>query len=134
MTFQEGISAELIVMSSTLPERCSGLHRHQGQAVVVLHHGHASKGTCSKACEERTCLLRRQPQHLSQRSHKRAGNAVYAYQRTAIAPPRGGTFPLPIDYTQVTSIRAASELPIVKSITYHHAGRAHACIGRALIH
>ena len=104
MTIRERIFAELIVMSSTFAERCFGLHRHQSQAAVVLYIRPASKCFCNEGCAGSASVLRRKPQHLSQRSQKRAGKAVCAYQRTAIAPPRGGTFPLPIDYTQVQSI------------------------------
>ena len=116
-----------IVMSSTLAERCFGLHRQQGQAALALQYGQASKGVCSKFCEDRAAVPRRKPQHLSQRSHKRAGNAVCAYQRTAIAPPRGGTFPLPIDYTQVISHRATSEMSNVIATPCSQARRANIC-------
>ena len=110
MTILAANCAMPIAMSSTLPERCLASHRQQTHIVSVARSRIKSKSSCNERCKERPSLLCRKPQHLCQRSHQRAGKVVCGYQRTAIAPPRGGTFPLPIDYTQVQSICHADRL------------------------
>ncbi len=101
MSRVELFNAMLTAMGSTSSDGCLALHGHQGVA-MINHQIKAKAFPMPHARHE--CRLRNiriSCQHLSQRSYKSARNVVCGYQRAAIAPPRGGTFPLPIDYTQV---------------------------------
>ena len=95
------LHAMLTAMGSTSSDGCLALHGHQG--VAMFNHQLTAKASpilhTRHECRLRSISI--SCQHPSQRSYKNARKVVCGYQRAAIAPPRGGTFPLPIDYTQV---------------------------------
>ena len=90
------------VMGSTLSERCLALDGRQIDRALTWQLRSRTPNIYHQRFEQRSSYIRRNSQHLTQPSLFYPRKVVCGYQRTAIAPPRGGTFPLPIDYTQVS--------------------------------
>lgn len=95
-------SATPRVMGSTLSERCLALDGRQIDRALTWQLRSRTPNICHQRLEQKSSYIHRKSQHLTQPSLFYPRKVVCGYQRTAIAPPRGGTFPLPIDYTQVS--------------------------------